>query len=214
MKKIIAILFSIICVLSLAVPTFAENSYFDESPTGKPTPSLGEGVENVTIVGYGNRDTLTDEQRVLFEAAYNSIATPTDNMNQVLATLADKYGIDIADLAISDLFYLAETAEVEGAHSIELSSENFDKYVALLSYENGEWKILDDAKVDENGNLVFDSENLGVHAVVIRTDGQVTTPDEGIGAGGIVAIVIGAVVVAGGIAAFLFFFVFKKKGVV
>ncbi len=224
MRKIIAILFSIVCVLGMAIPTFAEPGSFVDSPSLKPAPELvdfesdqkdynGQG----SIIAYGNRDQLTEEQKKDFEAAYEAIkgAASVDALNSEIKDLADKHDIAVEDLAVSDLFYVNEsnaTAGTDGTYTVTMSSENFDKAVSVLTFEDGKWVVVDDVKFDKDGNLVVKTENLGPMAVVTRTDGgESPIGNGGLSAGAIVAIVIGAVIAAGGIAAFLFFFVFKKK---
>ncbi len=227
MKKIIALVFSCLCLLSLAVPAFADRGYFIESPSVTPGPDLGEDVVDVDIIQYGKRDELDEEHRIAFEKAYASIADTsgesTDNLNDIIARIAEEENIPVDVLAVGDLFYLTDAAAATASagyalmplatetNSVTLISENLTYYVALIHYDGQAWSIVEDAELNKEGELEFEvaDEDLGVFALVVRTDGVAAST--GLGVGAIIAIIIGAILMAAAIAAFLYFFVYKKK---
>lgn len=192
MKKVFAILLSVIMVLGLSFSSFAADNSFTSSPSGKLAPTLVSfraGSEDCTatlsIVPFSERDKLPDELRDLIEKAYKSIVDCTNltDLCDALEALAAQLGIDPSDLAISDLFDLQTTAcencgKHHGNFSVGLSFETLGQFVAFLHMnKDGEWELVDGATVTDGNILNFDIDDFSPFAVVVRKDSAGTIID-------------------------------------
>ena len=96
---------------------------------------------------------------------------------------AEDKGIKGTDLAVSDLFDLrvvdCTVHEDHTSYTIELDSENLDRFVALIhANEKGEWEIVSDAKVTENGKrLKFSVESFSPFSIVVNRNETVEPGD-------------------------------------
>ena len=131
---------------------------------------------------------LTQSQEALLariEKAYSDIAGTNDitTFNNDIKKLAEDKGIKGTDLAVSDLFDLrvvdCTVHEDHTSYTIELDSENLDRFVALIhANEKGEWEIVADAKVTENGKrLKFSVESFSPFAIVVNRNETVEPGD-------------------------------------
>ena len=222
MKRIFALLMTLAVIVAFATVTFAENGGFYESPSKNQAPTL-DSFENendeceatLHITSYADRAQLSAEAQQKLAAAFDTILNATDltTVNAELAKLVKELGIVGTDLAVSDLFDISYHEEGDhsghGAFTVALNAETLKNFVAFLHYENGQWVLVEDAKVVDGEKLTFTVDTLSPFAVVVNTNPSVPGSD-GLPVGAIVAIVAAAVAVAGGIA-FLVFFLLKKK---
>lgn len=223
MKRIFALLMTLVVIVAFATVTFAENGGFYESPSKNQAPTL-DSFENendeceatLHITSYADRDQLSEEAQQKLAAAFDTILNATDltTVNSGLANLAKELGIAGTDLAVSDLFDISYHEEGDhsghGAFTVALNAETLKNFVAFLHYENGQWVLVEDAKVVDGEKLTFTVDTLSPFAVVVNTNPAVPGSAVGLPVGAIIAIVAAAVAVAGGIA-FLVFFLLKKK---
>lgn len=167
MKKLLSVCLVLVMVICFGVTALAEGGFVN-SPSLNPAPE-NEGSNVVLITPYFDRNTLSDAERTALENAYNSI-----NSTQNLSDLNKE--LNGAKLGVSDLFNVS--ASSSNAQSLTLKADTLDNFVALMVYVNGEWKIVDGAKV-KNGKLVFTAKDFGPYAVVVDTNGT-TSPQTGI----------------------------------
>ncbi len=222
MKRIFALLMTLVVIVAFSTVTFADNGGFYESPSKNQAPTL-ESYENedeeceatLHVTSYADRAQLSVEAQQKLAAAFDAILNATDltTLNAELAKQAKELGIAASDLAVSDLFDITYHEEGDhsghGAFTVTLKAETLKNFVAFLHYENSQWVLVEDAKVVDGEKLTFTVDTLSPFAVVVNTNPSVPGSD-GLPVGAIVAIVAAAVAVAGGIA-FLVFFLLKKK---
>lgn len=184
MKKVLTICLSFALLMALAVGICATPGAFYESVSGKPGPELisGENVSDeclaeIIVTAYNERDTLPVELRQLLEYAYQMIVgveSPAE-LCEALNAVATAKGITAADLAVTDLFDIHATDcpnnhALHGHFDVTLEADLLKNFVALLHYYDGEWHIVDGAKVTNNGeHLEFDANHFSPFAIVIST---------------------------------------------
>lgn len=222
MKKIVTVLLAMMMVLSLGISVFAEPGGFVSSPSRNQAPELikaeneSEDCEaKLIITAYSDRDELSEEARKNIEDAYSDIVGTQDlsSLNDAIKNIAKKLGLNTTDLAVSDMFDISATEcnghEDHGHFDITLKAETLDNFVCLLHYYNGEWRVVDNAKVTNNGeHLEFDEDEFSPFAIVVST----VEISDGVGTimsgGSIIAIVAFALATAGAIVAAV---VIKRK---
>ena len=226
MKKIFALLMTLMVIVAFATVTFADNGGFYESPSANQAPTL-DSFENedkdceatLKITSYADRAQLSEEAQQEMTAAFAAIAGANDltQINEQLKTMAEQLGIAGTDLAVTDLFdislYADEDHAAHGDFTVTLGVDALKNFVALLHYDNGQWNVVPDAQVVDGENLHFTIGEFSPFAIVVNTNPGATAPVEpdGLPVGAIVAIVIAAVAVAGGVAALVVFLLKKKK---
>lgn len=222
MKRIFALLMTLVVIVAFTAVTFAENGGFYESPSKNQAPTL-DSFENedeeceatLHIVSYADRGQLSVEAQQNLASAFDAILNATDltTLNAELANVAKDLKIAGTDLAVIDLFDISYHEEGDhsdhGAFTVTLNAETLKNFVAFLHYENGQWVLVEDAKVVDGDKLTFTVDTLSPFAVVVNSNPSAPGSD-GLPVGAIIAIVAAAVAVAGGIA-FLAFFLLKKK---
>ncbi len=212
MKKILTILMLSLLVFSLTFSTFAADiGGFLESPSANRAPTLVTGenpdhpCENPLIItSYGDRDQLPEELRKTIEEFYAKIMSVKNLVGicPELKDLANGQGIPTANLAVSDLFDIRDTCgKVEGEFDIVLKASTLDNFVGLIHYTNGEFVLVENAKVEEiDGelHLKFTVDGLSPFAVVINTGDVIEQKDNSIAVGvlAVIAIAEGAALVA------------------
>lgn len=184
MKKVLALCLMMVLVVGMTVSVFAASNGFVSSPSVNPAPGLVSFVPGdedctakLTITGYGDRHDLSDALVAMFEKAYNQIAGSKDltELNAALAKLAAEKGIDGTDLAVSDLFDIHVTGcDYHDEHvdfDVTLDAETLKHFVALLHMnKDGEWELVTDAKVVNNGeHLQFSVDSFSPFAIVVDT---------------------------------------------
>ncbi len=195
MKKVLAFCMMILMIFSMSISAVAAPGGFMSSPSGKPAPGIESfDPENedctgqLVITPYSGRGELSEFLQGLLEKAYTMIANSTDltKLNADFAKLVARLNLNNSQLAVSDLFDIhVEGCDVHEGHlnfDVVLSADTLNKFVALLHMNhNGEWELVSDAKVTNNGtHLEFSTEELSPFAIVVRTDaGTPDTPQTG-----------------------------------
>lgn len=183
MKKVLMICLIIVMALSLTIPAFATMGGFVASPSRNQAPTLIEGkneddecVSKLEIVAYADRDQLSEEVRANLEAAYTQIigVQYLDQLNSEVAELAEKAGVSVDSLAVTDMFDISATDcadhEDHGKFSITLEPTLLKNFVCLLHYYDGKWNIVEDAKVTGSGTrLEFTESEFSPFAIVVSS---------------------------------------------
>ena len=190
MKKLLVVILSLTMALSMAVTGFAAS--FVSSPSGNDAPEVDDVVPgdpnctaDVVVTPYSQRHTLTAEGKAAIEGAYNQIKATNDvsALNADLAALAKSKEIKGTNLAVSDLFDVSSVGCQEHDHhgtiTISLKAETLKNFVGLMKLVDGEWKLIDNAKV-EGDILTFTVKDLCPFAIVVdATPDSPPTSDNG-----------------------------------
>lgn len=196
-KKILAFVMAVAATFVCSASAFAANGEIVYSPShhgpeadtstsgsataGTTTPSTStdqtgtaaknEEQDKYRAVGYSKRSALTAKQRREFIKCYNDVKKHTDltELTEDIADIAEEQGLEVSDLAVSDIFYSVLPKNKESGTRVRVKAPNLDKFVALLCYSNGEWSVVKDAKVNANGKLVFKTKKAAAYAIVIDT---------------------------------------------
>lgn len=185
MKKIFAVILMVVMVCAMTLSVGAAPGGFIESPSLNKAPILveyynsdGECVGVLYVTSYGDRNVLELTERENIEAAYESIrnATTVSSLNSQLSDIAANLNISAGNLAVSDLFNISLedclNHDEHGHFSIKLQADTLNHFVGLMYYENGEWHIVDDAKVDGE-YLTFSTDVPRALAIVVDVDDSV-----------------------------------------
>jgi hypothetical protein len=166
------------------LPVSAATGGFVSSPSGNKAPEIvryenkSSGCTAELIVcAYADRDQLSPDARREIEEAYATIKGTQDlsTLNAQLGAIAAKLGVAVSDLAISDLFDITcnadgENHEEHAAFEILLKAETLPNFVALLHFKDGEWEIIEEAKVVNDENyLSFEADDFSPYAIVVYT---------------------------------------------
>lgn len=212
MKKILTIFMLSLLVFNLTVSSFAADlGSFMQSPSSKRAPTLVSGGSDehpcekpLIITAYGDRDQLSEQLRKDIETFYSKIMG-VQNLVAIcpeLREIANKQGIPSANLAVSELFDISDSCgKVEKEFDIVIKSETLDNFIGLIHYYNGEFVLVENAKVKEvDGelHLYFTTEGLSPFAIVVNTGDAIEPVDNSILVAvlTILAIAEGAVLVA------------------
>lgn len=196
-KKILAFVMAVAATFVCSASAFAANGEIVYSPShhgpeadsstsgsataGTTTPSTStdqtgtaaknEEQDKYRALGYSKRSALTAKQRREFIKCYNDVKKHTDltELTEDIADIAEEQGLEVSDLAVSDIFYSVLPKNKESGTRVRVKAPNLDKFVALLCYSNGEWSVVKDAKVNANGKLVFKTKKAAAYAIVIDT---------------------------------------------
>lgn len=196
-KKILAFVMAVAATFVCSASAFAANGEIVYSPShhgpeadtstsgsataGTTTPSTStdqtgtaaknEEQDKYRALGYSKRSALTAKQRREFIKCYNDVKKHTDltELTEDIADIAEEQGLEVSDLAVSDIFYSILPKNKESGTRVRVKAPNLDKFVALLCYSNGEWSVVKDAKVNANGKLVFKTKKAAAYAIVIDT---------------------------------------------
>ena len=190
MKKVMAICLTLVMVMSLGIVAFAAPGSFISSPSMNKAPIL-IGYENessdctakLILTAYADRKTLPENLCAMIEKAYDMIVGTDDlsTLNSGVADLAKDAGVKVTALSVSDLFDLryvdCSNHDLHGSFRIVIESEKLESFVCLLHYYNGEWSIVDSAKVTNDGKyLEFTAKEFSPFAIVVKTDAENVTP--------------------------------------
>lgn len=179
MKKVFAVILTFLMVVTMGVTVFAAPNNFISSPGGNKNPvlvkwePLDEDCDaNLTITPYADRADLDDEARDLIEKARDIIVNASD-LSELCGALSD-LGVDVKDLAVSDLFDVDYTECDEHydhkGFKIWLDSDALDKFVGLMHFDGKDWTLITAADIDEDGYLAFETEKNGPFAIVLNTE--------------------------------------------
>ncbi|MBE6679120.1 MAG: hypothetical protein E7598_01210 [Ruminococcaceae bacterium] len=179
MKKLVAIVLTLIIAVC-ACATVAATGGFVSSPSNNQAPTVVgfktdlDGCPAVIVcTAYADRDELKTETREKLEDAYETIVNTLDLslLNEDLTDVAKQLGIDVKDLAVSDMFDISaigcDLHENHGHFEVELKPTSLKNFVALIHYYKGEWRIVEDVEIDEEGNLVFEEDEFSPFAIVV-----------------------------------------------
>lgn len=184
MKKVLAICLMLVILPIMTMNVFAVPGGFLKSPSVNPAPNIVEfqppiGCNgNLIITPYSDRDKLHSFSNQLMERAYSEIKNCDDltKLNSDFAKLVSDKNIDVNRLAVSDLFDISveDCTYDHNNHrgfKIILDADTLKSFVALLHMDqNGEWKLVKNAKVTNDGNyLEFDVDTLTPFAVIVET---------------------------------------------
>jgi uncharacterized ion transporter superfamily protein YfcC len=220
MKKFFVLCLSLVLVAAMSTTMLAAGA-FVSSPSGNPAPELVAGTNSsedceseLVITAYGDRANLSEEARQVMEAVYAAIVGTEDlgTLNSGLAALAQSKGTTTANLAVSDLFDISAT-DCDGNHAehglfdITLKAETLNNFVALLHYYNGEWRVIDNAEITNNGEyLEFTEKEFSPFAIVVSTADIEPQPASN-NFGWIIAIIVAVIIIL----AFIWFLLFYRK---
>lgn len=190
MKKVMAICLTLVMVMSLGIAAFAAPGSFISSPSMNKAPVLisyenesSDCTAKLILTAYADRKTLPENLCTMIEKAYDMIVGTDDlsTLNSGVADLAKDAGVKVTALSVSDLFDLryvdCSNHDLHGSFRIVIESETLENFVCLLHYYNGEWSIVDSAKVTNNGKyLEFTAKEFSPFAIVVKTDAENVTP--------------------------------------
>ena len=191
MKKVLVFCLVMVMMLNLSIIAFAAPSGFVASPGANKAPEIvgsevvgGGTPSQIKVTSYAERESLSDELKKEIEKAYDDIINAKDisKLNVDLAKVVEDNGIDISDLAISDLFKVEFTdGNADGkSHIITLSAENLENFVGLMFLNsNGEWEYVKDAKIVNGGkNIQFTANSTSPYVIVVNK-GEKESPKTG-----------------------------------
>lgn len=172
MKKILALIITAAMLLTMSVATFAKSEDFLVSPSKNLTPDLKDYEHEdhdcpgeIVIVGYGDKNTLSDDDKKEFEDAYNSII----NADKLTDLNKDLTG----DLAISDIFGVdlngCDEHPNHGKTTIELDTDSAKNFHSLIAFDGEKWITID---ATLNGTtLTFTTylDSFTAFAIVVNT---------------------------------------------
>ena len=182
MKKVFAVLLSILMVAVMGITSVAAPNNFVSSPSGNQNPEifdseiLDENCEiRLVVTPYANRHNLDDESRQQLIDAYDIVINTSDisDLNNVLNSKANAMEIDTKYLHVSDLFDIdyndCDMHNEHGTYKIQLKSDALDKFVGLLHFDGEDWTMIENAEIDSNGKLSFSTDKTGTFAIVLNT---------------------------------------------
>lgn len=185
MKKLFAIILMALMICAMTVSVCAAPGGFIESPSLNKAPIIveyynsdGDCVGVLYVTSYGDRNVLELVERENIESAYDSIrnATTVTTLNPELSDIATNLNVSPDNLAVSDLFHISlddcEYHDEHGYFFIKLQPETVKNFVGLMYFENGEWHIIEDAKVDGE-YLTFTTDVPRALAIVVDVDNSV-----------------------------------------
>ena len=185
MKKFVMLGMVILMMVSLCIPAVATTGGFVSSPSGNQAPQMMEAdnkneqcTAEIVITAYANRDQLSDNKRQALEAAYAEIVDTEDlsALNKKVKKMAKKLGVDVSELAVSDLFDISMTECADhakhGKFDITLKTETLENFVCLLHYYDGEWKVVKNAEISKEDYLEFSQADFSPFAIVTYTGDQ------------------------------------------
>ena len=192
MKKLTAILMSVMMFVVMAIPAFAVNGEgFTSSVTAKPAPGLvadgevigyvvdenGDVIEGIAeggviISALADKDTLPEELKNALEDVYNKIQNGEMEFPQELidALGGTPVGKDLFDVTIAsdDI-----QAYLDEGNSLKLTLDtNFPAgtVVMVASYVDGQWHLASECVVNEDGTVTFVMDKFCPVAVFVKGD--------------------------------------------
>lgn len=194
MKKVMAILLSVVMVFSMSfLATAATSNGFVSSPSTKPAPEVvtfepadDECTAKLVITPYSEKEELSEALEALLDKAKDTITNSKNltELNSKLASIAKSKNIKGEKLAVSDLFDIHVTGcDFHDGHvdfDIVLAADTLSHFVGLLHMnKDGVWELVEDAKVTGNGeHLVFSVESFSPFAIVVDTTELASNPPQ------------------------------------
>lgn len=186
MKKIVLVCLAVLMALSLSNAVLAAGG-FVSSPSKTGAPEL-VGAKNekddcvaiISVTSYADRKSLPAEDLEKFEYAYNTIIGRTGDPGfaELLAGIAVEYDMNVEDLAVSDFFDISRSDcpghENHGKFDIVLKAQALENFVCLVHYYDGAWRIVDGAKVTQDGTyLEFKEGEFSPFAIIVNIGNRV-----------------------------------------
>jgi len=155
MKKLLAILLTMVMLLSLSVSAFATSEGFVSSPSTRPAPEV-ESFEPadedcdgwLVVTPYSEKEELPEALEKLLEKARDEVSSSKNltELNEDLENVAKSKNIRAENLAVSDLFDIhVAGCDFHDGHvdfDIVLSADTLSHFVGLLHMKkNGEWEL-------------------------------------------------------------------------
>ena len=173
MKKIIALIITAAMLLTMSVATLAKSEDFLFSPSKNLAPELKDYEHEdhtcpgeIVIVSYGDKDTLSDEDKKEFEDAYDSIVNADS-----LKDLNDKLKDD--NLAISDLFGVDLNGCNEhpnhGNTTIKIDTDSAKNFHSLIAFDGTKWVIIDATLEETTLTFTTHLDSFTAFAIVVTT---------------------------------------------
>ena len=175
MKKTLSLCLALAMILSIGVASFAISNNFTQSPSvTKPDVEIEwendeDADTKVEDVSYGERDELSDEEKEIFEDAYESIVDAED-LGDLVPDLED-LDIPTEDLGVSDLIYIDVEGNDPGEITVTITPETIDNVVAVIQYIDGEWVVID-ATITDDGKIIIITDKEGPIAIVVDTEAE------------------------------------------
>ena len=181
MKKLLAVIFAIVLASVMCVTAFAAPNNFVSSPGADNNTTL-EGSDNNTegceaklvLTTFANRQQLDDSSLKNLEDARDAIVDAED-LSDLCDGLKDKTDKDLSVVDLFDIDY--SDCDSHGEHkgfTFRVKVSSLDKFVGVMNYNGGDWELVD-ASVNENGELVIDTDKTGAFAVVLESEQEDTS---------------------------------------
>lgn len=189
MKKILVFCLSLVLIVSASMVAYAAPNNFVASPPSFTAPEVDsfepsdeDCTADIVVTPFGNIDDLPEALKALMEKAYNDILNSKDltELCKEFADYVESLGIPGTNLAVSDLFDIhvigCDFHEGHYDFDIVLKVDSLKNFVGLLHMnKNGEWEMIKDAVVAEDGvHLKFSVESFTPFAIVVDTSGGQT----------------------------------------
>ena len=181
MKKMFAIILTLVMVCVMTLSVSAASANFLQSPSINKTPIIVDfecsdpnWQGEIYITSFGDRNVLDLVDREKLEDAYNSIrdAVNIETLIPDIKDIAANLNVSPENLAISDLFHIGISDSTDGKFKITLDSETIKNFVGLVYFEDGKWHVLENATI-ENEYLVFSTDLPRAFAIVVDVDNSV-----------------------------------------
>lgn len=181
MKKFFAIILMAVIVCAMTLSVGAAPGGFLQSPSFNKTPIIvdfecsdPDWKGEIFITSYGDRNVLDLVEREKLEDAYNSIrdAFGISSLIPDITDIATNLNVSPDNLGISDLFHIGISDISDGNFKIKLDAETIKNFVGLVYYEDGQWRVVEDAVV-EGEYLSFSTSLPRAFAVVVDVDNSI-----------------------------------------
>lgn len=181
MKKFFAIILMAVMVCAMTLSVGAAPGGFLQSPSFNKTPIIvdfecsdPDWKGEIFITSYGDRNVLDLVEREKLEDAYNSIrdAFGISSLIPDITDIATNLNVSPDNLGISDLFHIGISDISDGNFKIKLDAETIKNFVGLVYYEDGQWRVVEDAVV-EGEYLSFSTSLPRAFAVVVDVDNSI-----------------------------------------
>lgn len=189
MKKLFSAILMITMVCALVFSVNAAPGMFINSPSFNRVPIIVDfecsdpnWKGDIYITSFGDRNVLDLIEREKLENAYDSIRDANNLATLIpgISDIAANLNVSTNNLGISDLFHIGVTESTDGNFKIKLDADTLKNFVGLVYFEDGEWKIVEDAYIDEDGYLNFTTKLPGDYAIVVDVDNSmIDTPVTG-----------------------------------
>lgn len=185
MKRIIALLMTVVLVFAMSVPAFAAPGAFIASPSGIPAPTLVDYKPlspdcngKLVITPWSDRHTLDDATRAVLEQAYADIVglntVDGDPLLPVMKAFEESHGLNHDDLGVGALFdisvYNCTHHEPHEGFIVTLKPEVWGDIVGVIHLSENGWEMIEDTMDDANQTITFTATSLSPFAIVYNTN--------------------------------------------